>query len=164
MQALNSKISAYARLFDYSTLTSMSISSKALLSYFVKILKQAQTTTLSHLRQLNLYMITDIEFLTGIFAEISLPSLRDLVVIMAVPSDATEEQVEKVAQFFEKFKNLNSLYMQVTFLNQDNGFILRKKFMDRLHFPRLTTFLANDENLEAEQVSNFLRNHSRTLR
>ncbi len=70
--------------------------------------------------------------------------------MIVVPGDASEDYVDKLVQFFDRFKNLRTLYLHIAFLNEENGFILKKKFMDRLYFPRLINFISENQNMEVD--------------
>lgn len=55
--------------------------------------------------------------------------------------------MEDIVNFLNKFSLLNELYLRVTFLNDESGFLYQKKLLESLYFPHLTTLGMDSQNL-----------------
>lgn len=80
-------------------------------------------------------------------SELSLPSLKGLVLAVVIPADEEDAVKTALLPFLQKFPLLSWITINPYFLNEETGSRQRKLLLDSLYFPHLLGFQMATKNM-----------------
>lgn len=162
---IQSRIPAISSSYIYTRIERIVFAQRQTLGFYSQIFDNLKIKELPCLRELIIQKPIYPQILLDTFEGISLPNLRTLQLkLLIAPDWSTSDLQQRLLPFFEDLKLISTLILDIKFLNEVTGFMQKKQFISSLYFPFLHSLTMTSQNIEVEQIAEFIRIHNQTLR